>query len=125
VGLLAAVVAGAGWIALAGLTGLALGVMAVVLGAAVGAATHRFGRRGGDENVFFATLWAILGSTAGFFVVAVQANMDALGVGAGDAIAGSRWDDIVSSVVTAPLNWVYVALSATVAVYLVRRAPRS
>lgn len=124
VGLVAAVVVGASWIALAAVTGYTLGIVAVTLGVVVGAATHRLGRPAGDENIFFAVLWAILGSTVGFFVIAVQANMSALGVSAGEAIAGSRWNDIVNSVVTAPLNWLYVVLSAAVALYLVRRPRR-
>ena len=86
--------------------------------------THRFGRPDGEENVFFAVLWSILGATFGFFAIAVQANMSALGVGVGGAIAGSRWNDIIRGVVTAPLNWLYVLLGVTAALYLLRRPRR-
>jgi hypothetical protein len=47
--------------------------------------------------------------------------MSRLGVGAAEAIAGPRWNELVTSVATNPLNGVLALAAAAVAVVLVRR----
>jgi hypothetical protein len=79
------------------------------------------GGSSGDANLFFAVLWSIVGACTGLLVGAVLVEMSRLGVGAAEAIAGPRWNELVTSVATNPLNGVLALAAAAVAVVLVRR----
>jgi hypothetical protein len=119
--LAAALVSVAAWGALVSVTGSSLAYLAVVVGLVVGATTRLLGRDSSDVNVFFAVVWSMVGACAGLLVGAVLLQMSRLGVGAAEAIAGPRWNDILTSVASTPLNGVFVLGAAALAVVLVRR----
>jgi hypothetical protein len=119
--LTAALVSVAAWGALVSLTDSSLAYLAIVVGLLVGASTRLLGGPSSDGNLFFAVVWSIVGSCAGLLAGAVLVQMSRLGVGAAEAIAGPRWNDIVTSVASNPLNGVFVLAGAALAVVLVRR----
>ena len=121
VGLAAALVGVAVWGALVSFTDSSLAYFAIVVGLLVGASTRLLGGPSSDVNLFFAVVWSIVGSCAGLLAGAVLVQMSRLGVGAAEAIAGPRWNDIVTSVASNPLNGVFVLAAAALAVVLVRR----
>jgi hypothetical protein len=121
VGLTAALVSVAAWGALVSFTDSSLAYLAIVVGLLVGASTRLLGGPSSDVNLFFAVVWSIVGSCAGLLAGAVLVQMSRLGVGAAEAIAGPRWNDIVTSVASNPLNGVIVLAAAALAVVLVRR----
>src|SRR3954447_20270533 len=120
-GLVAALLGVAVWGALVSVTDSAMAFFAVVIGLLVGASTRLVGGPSSDANVFCVVVWSIVGACAGLLVSAVLLEMSRLGVGAAEAIAGPRWNDIVTSVASNPLNGVFVVAAAALAVVLVRR----
>jgi hypothetical protein len=113
------VVSGASWIAAAHQTGSSMAFLAVMVGLFVGIGV-RFGGGATEINTFFAALWSLLGSTVGLVVSGVQVEMSRLGVGPGAAIAGSRWNDIVTHALTTPLNLGFAAAAVASALVVTR-----
>ena len=104
VGLAAALVGVAAWAALVSVTEAPLAYFAIVVGLLVGASTRLLGGPSSDASLFSAVVWSIVGSCAGLLAGAVLVQMSRLGVGAAEAIAGPRWNDIVTSVAANPLE---------------------
>ncbi|HTY72188.1 MAG TPA: hypothetical protein VMI11_07145 [Actinomycetes bacterium] len=107
----AAVLGTACWLLLARLTGGELAALSVVVGGFVGASIRVVGGRADERNVYCAVLFSLLASVTGFTATAVQSRMSELDVGWRQAIAGSRWNDLVTGIGTSPLHWGLAALA--------------
>lgn len=118
-GAFGAVVSGASWIAAVHVTGSSMNFLVVTVGLLVGLGV-RLGGGPLEINTFFTALWSLLGATVGLVASGVQVEMARLGVGPGAAIAGSRWNDIVTHALTSPLNVGFVAAAVALGLIVTR-----